>query len=162
MEACSNNALGTVQELIRAGADVNKQDQAGDTALIISVNNEEDDCLKEIIKSGADLNIRNKEGWTAISGVWERVNYCQILWEAGAEVDTTWLTSLVYERYRLRTDVYFKKRIRFDFFLLYWNLVSEDSRRAFDAESKFIFTHMQLWEEGVWRKTADRISTIIK
>ena len=145
MEACSSNALGTVQELIRAGAAVNKQDQAGNTALIISVNNY---CLKELIKSGADLNIRNKDGWTAISSAWKRENYCRILWEAGADVDTAWLTSLVYERYRFQTAVYFKKRIRFDFFYLYWNLVSEDGRRAFDTQSKFIFTHMQIWGGG--------------
>ena len=54
--------LENCTEFIRAGANVNKQDQAGNTALIISVNSEEDDCMKELIKSGADLNIRNRNG----------------------------------------------------------------------------------------------------
>ena len=138
MQACWKNTLETVQDLIQAGADVNKQDEAGNTALIITINNKEEDCLKELIKSGADLNMKNKEGWTAMSSAWQRENYCRILWEAGAEVDTAWLTTLVYERYRLQTDVYFKKRIRFDFQLLFRNLVSMESQRTFDGNSKFL------------------------
>ena len=53
--------------LIRKGADINRQDNHGDTALIYAVYCSDYEQVKMLLKNGADRTITNKDGETALS-----------------------------------------------------------------------------------------------
>ena len=55
-----------VEELIRYGADVNKQDSNGKTALMLAAANSKNNTTKALIKAKADLEIKDNEGLTAL------------------------------------------------------------------------------------------------
>ena len=52
--------------LIRAGANVNKADSFGNTALILAVLSGWDNCVKRLIQAGADVNVTNRFRHTAL------------------------------------------------------------------------------------------------
>ena len=51
-----------VKELIRAGADVNAKNNAGDTALHLALRYGKSDVARFLIKKGADYNVANNRG----------------------------------------------------------------------------------------------------
>ena len=51
-----------LKELIAAGADINKEDKDGRTALWTAANQGHIECLKELIAAGADINKEDKDG----------------------------------------------------------------------------------------------------
>jgi hypothetical protein len=61
----------TVKMLLKAGANVNDQDEIGWTALMYAAISPEKDSTEETIKilleAGADINIQDKDGWTALA-----------------------------------------------------------------------------------------------
>ena len=65
----NNENLECVRRLIDAGADVNKQDEYGMTALFLAIDNDEycdDGCTQLLLKAGIDVNIRHDVGETAL------------------------------------------------------------------------------------------------
>ncbi|PSF36221.1 hypothetical protein C7H19_13495 [Aphanothece hegewaldii CCALA 016] len=76
----ASNRAEVIKFLIQRGADVNVQNDQGQTALIKAGENA--DAVKALIEAGADLNIRDKEGNTAMMlGSWA---IQQLLRQAGA------------------------------------------------------------------------------
>jgi hypothetical protein len=55
-----------VVELVKAGANVDMQDEDGDSAVIFATLYNEPEALKELVAAGANLNLRNQEGLTAL------------------------------------------------------------------------------------------------
>ena len=54
--------LNVLKELIAAGADINKEDNDGETALMSAANEGHVECLKELIAAGADINKEDNDG----------------------------------------------------------------------------------------------------
>ena len=68
MDSAANQGhIECLKELIAAGADINKEDKDGDTALYSAANQGHIECLKELIAAGADINKEDKDGVTALS-----------------------------------------------------------------------------------------------
>jgi len=95
--ACISNNLPIVQALIAAGADVNKQDNNGFTALIYtSANNqylivnenitEQLGIVQTLIAAGADVNKQTEHGDTALLAA-TNINIVEALIAAGADVN---------------------------------------------------------------------------
>lgn len=61
----SNPDVSIVKALLNAGADVDHQNQDGDTALIKAAGNDNLEAVRALIQAGADLNLENSEGETA-------------------------------------------------------------------------------------------------
>ena len=57
--------LNVFKELFAAGADINKEDKKGATALILAAEKGHVDCLKKLIAARADIN-KNRDGQTAL------------------------------------------------------------------------------------------------
>ena len=68
LKSASNKGhVECLKELINAGADINKEDKNGGTALIYCfMDQDRIECLKELIAAGADLNKEDKNGQTAL------------------------------------------------------------------------------------------------
>ena len=60
--------------LIKAGADLNLQDEDGDTALITAMRNNNIKFARILIENGADINIKNNEGLSAIDFMSEKTD----------------------------------------------------------------------------------------
>ena len=92
--AASGN-LKAVRHLIKAGADVNAQNQYGQTALIRASREGHLEIVKALIETGANLNLQGQaewtteEGWTAlIHASWKgRLEVVKSLVDAGADVN---------------------------------------------------------------------------
>lgn len=102
-------SLPMLQDLLFAGAAINKQDRNGDTVLLRVQNHEIIHCL---IKAGADCNIQNKDGTTPLidAAVTGNVIKMKLLLAAGADPrikDKAGRTALNYAH--LRNDFYQKK-----------------------------------------------------
>ena len=54
------------KELIAAGADINKEDNDGRTALWTAAAKGHTECLQELIAAGADINKEDNDGRTAL------------------------------------------------------------------------------------------------
>ena len=54
-----------LQALIDAGADLNAQDENGQTALMNAANFEELESVRALLLAGADVNFKNKDGESA-------------------------------------------------------------------------------------------------
>ncbi|WP_300747663.1 ankyrin repeat domain-containing protein, partial [uncultured Brachyspira sp.] len=59
IEAAKNGDIKKVKELLALGADINIQNNGGDTALIWSAYYGHTETVKELIKAGADINIQD-------------------------------------------------------------------------------------------------------
>ncbi len=55
-----------IQQLIKAGANINATDKSGRTILILASENGHLDIIKKLINSGADVNATDEYGWTAL------------------------------------------------------------------------------------------------
>ena len=62
MEACLAFRMDVIETLINNGADVNKQDKNGCTALMRASYSGYMDLCKDLIRHGADKNIVDKDG----------------------------------------------------------------------------------------------------
>jgi ankyrin repeat protein len=58
--------IKTVGLLLDKGADVNEQDAAGETALMLSATSGSPEIVKLLLDKGADVNARSKAGYTAL------------------------------------------------------------------------------------------------
>ena len=96
MFAVSESHEECVKELIKAGADVNKKDTEGNTALNIAASKpsyaskHSQECLRILLKAGADVNIVNEKGDTPLltslnSGLNEK--HSEALLDAGADCE---------------------------------------------------------------------------
>ena len=90
-----------VQVLIEAGADVNAEDNYGQTALIVATALGHTDAVRALIEAGADVNARSKQGATALmvaqgAGQNEVVG---ILKKAGAKESTQASAHELWETY---------------------------------------------------------------
>jgi ankyrin repeat protein len=66
-EAIKDGNLEVIKKLIKAGADVNIQDEIGDTPLFLAVDNIQYDTVVELLKiENIDVNIQNKDKCTAL------------------------------------------------------------------------------------------------
>ncbi len=64
-KAFSDKALESMKMLVEAGADINIQDQYGQTPLMRAVRRENKDFVKYLCDAGADLEIKDNSGKTA-------------------------------------------------------------------------------------------------
>lgn len=83
-----------IARLIMEGAELNKQDENGDTALIVTARTGyygHMPILEMLIECGVNLNLQNKEGSTALKKTTEGANFFNYrtikLVEAGAELN---------------------------------------------------------------------------
>lgn len=101
---CGNDPLATsypgnsriVKRLLEAGARVNEQDAAGNTALILAAQFGRSESVKLLLEAGANVQLPNEHGWTALihavnsSGSYDEANMTEIikgLLAAGADVN---------------------------------------------------------------------------
>jgi hypothetical protein len=68
MQAAGQGDVSGAQRLLAAGADVNTQDQNGQTALIYGCRSPQASpaLIKILLASGADVNVRSRNGYTAL------------------------------------------------------------------------------------------------
>ena len=74
MQAVGTDNGKSVESLIRAGADVNEQNEHGNTALIPAASVRADKCTDVLIREGADVNKQDNFGNTALivaASLWE-------------------------------------------------------------------------------------------
>ena len=78
-----------VNELIKAGADLNARDNESRTALMFAVQRPQPKIVALLLKAGADMNIKNQTGNTALNcAVYYMSEPCSnILIDAGADVN---------------------------------------------------------------------------
>lgn len=66
LKAAKFGLNSTLFNLVESGADINKQDNKGNTALILAVLNRSYDDVKTILSAKPDINLRNTDGKTAL------------------------------------------------------------------------------------------------
>jgi hypothetical protein len=68
MNACSgiDQYLESVRLLLKRGADVNAQDEYGETALMKACRRGHNDIIRELLKAGANRSIKDREGHVAL------------------------------------------------------------------------------------------------
>lgn len=64
--AASNGTAQDINAFVAQGADVNAQDEFGQTPLIYAVNNTSEPTLQALLAAGADVNITTGAGWTVL------------------------------------------------------------------------------------------------
>lgn len=67
MKACKEEKIDIVKRLIKAGANVNAQDENGITALMFACKNNNFDIAKILLGAKADVNIKDHDGYTAFA-----------------------------------------------------------------------------------------------
>ena len=90
MRACEEGRIDIVNELIKAGADVNAKDVEGMTSLMYACaankNEGRIDIVNELIKAGADVNSRDKKGMTPLM-LTRDIGLVDVLIKAGADIN---------------------------------------------------------------------------
>ena len=84
MDAAGKGDVAKVQALLAQGADVNYQNQYGNTALIIASGKGRAEVVKHLLANGAEVNLQNKFGKTTLS-VATNKEVIQLLKAAGAK-----------------------------------------------------------------------------
>ena len=89
MTAACEGDVDCVKELIAKGADVNAQDQQGETVLMAAAKTGHTVCIAQLLQSNAQLNITDNEGNTAlVHAIMDRKVECvKKLITAGANVN---------------------------------------------------------------------------
>lgn len=67
LEAANLGDLRGLNRLLAEGADINAQNENGQTALNLAVQNDDPVMVDVLIERGADLNIPDSKGWTVLS-----------------------------------------------------------------------------------------------
>ena len=79
--------LNLVNDLIVLGANLDRQDIYGRTALHWCARDNRPEIARMLIDAGADLNIQDTDGWTALHrcAMWNRPEILRMLIDAGAD-----------------------------------------------------------------------------
>lgn len=94
-----------VKMLIRAGCNVNLQDNDGNTALSVATRYSDIKIVKLLINAGSNVNLHNREGWTAlmIASRYSNIKIVKLLIDAGADVNmqnsNKWIALMMASRY---------------------------------------------------------------
>ena len=90
MKACKEEKIDIVKRLIKAGANVNAQDENGITALMFACKNNNFDIAKILLGAKADVNIKDHDGYTALryACIVENFEIVNTLITAGADVNS--------------------------------------------------------------------------
>ncbi|MGM0507779.1 MAG: ankyrin repeat domain-containing protein [Fusobacteriota bacterium] len=83
--AASSEKIDVLQVLVNSGADLDVQNVRGNTALMVSIMENNKVGAKLLIKSGADLNIQNNKGDTALMKATDPEIIMELI-EAGANL----------------------------------------------------------------------------
>lgn len=73
------NHFPLIELLILRGAQVNKKDKWGNTALMIAVVNQNHEAIHSLLRNGTDLSIKNNYGMTAFDKAYNNPNIQQFL-----------------------------------------------------------------------------------
>ena len=65
-DAAERGNLDRLSERIKVGADVNKCDRYGYSALMRASLSGHDECIPVLLEAGAELELANNNGWTAL------------------------------------------------------------------------------------------------
>ncbi|XP_055998778.1 uncharacterized protein LOC125653998 isoform X1 [Ostrea edulis] len=87
--ACVGGHVSIMEELVKAGADVNLQDRRGNTPLIAACKGGHVSIVEELVKAGADVNLQNDYGNTPLIAACKggHVSVVEELVKAGADVN---------------------------------------------------------------------------
>jgi ankyrin repeat protein len=66
MKSCRRKRAGTAMVFIQAGAELNLQDNQGETALMVAAAYGNAVIADELLKAGADFSLKNHKGQTAL------------------------------------------------------------------------------------------------
>jgi ankyrin repeat protein len=83
IEACKQNDLGRVRELLDRGADPNLQNEHGQTALWWASYWGNIDVVRLLLDYGTDPNLQASGGWTALMYGWTALMYASRLGHTG-------------------------------------------------------------------------------
>ena len=89
IRAAENGHHSCLNEMIKAGADVNATGSYGYTALLIASVKDETECVAALIHAGADVNSRNDSGRTALYGavVHRNIEGIKLLLKSGININ---------------------------------------------------------------------------
>ena len=88
-EAARGGVTGMVRMLLDQHADLNISDENGNTPLLLTLSNDDDEILKMLLKKGADVNAFNDFGDTALVSAARvcHVERVEVLVNGGADLD---------------------------------------------------------------------------
>ncbi len=66
-EDLKNNEIEKIKSDLKNGKNINQQDSAGNTALILAARDNNNELINFLIENGADVNLTNQNGHTALS-----------------------------------------------------------------------------------------------
>lgn len=66
IDACINERMGDIRQLLQQGVDVNSKDEHGATALMWSSSYGDVEIVELLLEKGADLRLKSSDGKTAI------------------------------------------------------------------------------------------------
>ena len=114
IKAAENNEINTMLRHLEAGANINSQNDSGQTALMFFALSGPKEIVNLLLKSGAEVNVKDRSGDTAvlysvISSKRENKEIINLLLENGAEVNvpnnSDGKTPLMHAAYARRKDI---------------------------------------------------------